>query len=163
MRNSSYQHHNQWVLCQNKTNKKKKYFFFFTNLFVSTRFDAPSPSPQQSCSSLMQLQDSQESHNNKPAVPRIKDVVSLRRDGRSKDPSAKDRLEKRYGADLHEYSKPMFCQYARCKLRSTVFFSFIPINCQNLSRSLIKRRYLPLVANKAMAGEPPSCKIFILQ
>lgn len=53
--------------------------FSFTNLFVSTRFDVPSPLPQQSYSSLMQLQDSQESHNNKPAVPHIIDVVSLRR------------------------------------------------------------------------------------
>ena len=51
----------------------------FTNLLVSTRFDAPSPLPQQNYSSLMQLQDSQESHNNKPAVPRTIDVVSLRR------------------------------------------------------------------------------------
>ena len=48
----------------------------FTNLFVYIQFDAPSPLPQQSYSSLMQLQDSQESHNNKPAVPHIIDVVS---------------------------------------------------------------------------------------
>lgn len=75
----------------------------------------------------MQLQDSQESHNNKPAVPRIKDVVSLRRGDHSKAPSTKDRLETKYGADLHQHSKPVFGQYARCKLRSTVFFSFIPI------------------------------------
>lgn len=111
----------------------------------------------------MQLQDSQEGHNNKPAVPRIIDVVSLRRGDHSKTSSTKDRLETKYGADLHEHSKPVFGQYARRKLRSTVFFSFIPINCQNLSRSLIERHYLPLVANKAIAGEPPSCKIFTLQ
>ena len=57
--------------------KIKQTKFSFTNLFVYTRFDVPSPLPQQSYSSLMQLQDSQESHNNKPAVPRIIDVVSL--------------------------------------------------------------------------------------
>ena len=135
----------------------------FTSLFVSTRSDTPSPLPQQSCSSLMQLQDSQESHNNKLAVPRIIDVVSLRRGDHSKARLTTDRLETKYEADLHEHSKPVFGQYARCKLRSTVFFSFIPINCQNLSRSPIERHYLPLVANKAIAGELPSCKIFTLQ
>ena len=163
MKNSSYQHRNLWLLfklSQNKTNKKNP---FFTNLFVNTRFDAPSPSLQQSYSSLMQLQDSQESHNNKLAVPHIRDVVSLWRGDHSKAPSTRDRLGKKYGADLHEHSKPVFGQYAWCKLRSTIFFSFIPINCQNLSRSLIERHYLPLVANKAIAGEPPSCKIFTLQ
>jgi hypothetical protein len=51
--------------------------FSFTNLFASTRFDGPSPLPRQGYSSLMQLQDSQESHNNKPAVLRITDVVRL--------------------------------------------------------------------------------------
>ena len=111
----------------------------------------------------MQLQDSQESHNNKPAVPRIKDVVSLRKGDHSKAPSTKDQLEKKYGVDLHEHSKPVFGQYARCELRSTVFFSFVPINCQTLSRSLIERHYLPRVANKAIAGELPNCKIFTLQ
>ena len=110
----------------------------------------------------MQLQDSRESHNNKPAVPRIKDVVSLGRGDHSKAPSTKDR-ETKYGADLHEHSKPVFSQYARCKLGSTVFFSFISINCQNLSRSPIERLYLPVVANKAIAGEPPNYKSFILQ
>ena len=66
--------------------------FSFTNLFLSTRFDVPSPLPQQSYSSLMQLQDSRESHSNKPAVPRIIDVVSLRRGDHSKVLSTKDRL-----------------------------------------------------------------------
>ena len=111
----------------------------------------------------MQLQDSQENHNNKPAVPRIINVVSLRRDDHSKASSTKDRLETKYETNLHDHSKPVFGQYARCKLRSTVFFSFIPINCQILSRSLIERHYLPLVANKAIAGELPSCKFFTLQ
>ena len=56
----------------------------FANLFASTRFDAPCPLPQQNYSSLMQLQDSQVSHNNKPAVLHIIDVVSLWRGDHSK-------------------------------------------------------------------------------
>lgn len=107
----------------------------FANLFVSNRFDAPSPLPQQSCSSLMQSQDSQASHNNKPVVLHIINAMSLRRGDRSKALSTKDQPERKHEADLHEHSEPMFSQYTRCELRSTVCFSFISVNCQILSRS----------------------------